>query len=140
MSVFAYLIGGLFLVWALLPLFKKDSTWISLHMEGEELEDRKQRVYGNIADLEFDYAMGRLSEKDFNEIRKSFLAEAGKLMQLQEQQRSSKLVEKIKVDVSQLSKQGKKSKKADDAKYCPDCGAKAKSKARFCTECGGSLA
>jgi methionine synthase II (cobalamin-independent) len=139
MSFFAYLLGGVFLIWALAPLFKKDSTWISLHMEGEELEDRKQRVYGNIADLEFDYAMGRLSEKDFNEIRRSFLSEAGKVMQQLEDQRSSKLVDTIKKDVEQLSKKGKKSKKAEAAKYCPDCGAKAKLNARFCTECGGAL-
>jgi hypothetical protein len=139
MSFIAYVLGAAFLIWAMLPLFKKDSTWISLHMEGEELEDRKQRVYGNIADLEFDYAMGRLSEKDFTEIRGSFLSEAGKVIQQLENQRSSKLVETIQRDVSQLSKKKPKAKKGEAAKYCPDCGAKAKPTAKFCTECGGGL-
>lgn len=141
MEFLAYLLGGGLLLWSLFPLFKKDSTWISLQMENEELEDRKQRVYGNIADLEFDYAMGRLSEPDFNEIRKSFLSEAGKVIEQLEQRKSSKLVETIKADVANLGK-GKGSKKGKNqstVKYCPDCGAQAKPAAKFCSECGGGL-
>ncbi len=52
MMYLAYFIGLAFLVWIMLPLFKKDSTWVSFYMEMEELADKKQRVYGNIADLE----------------------------------------------------------------------------------------
>lgn len=139
MSIFAYLIGGILLLWALAPLFKKDSTWVSLHMEGDELEDRKQRVYGNIADLEFDYAMGRLSETDFNVIRKSFLSEAGRVIQQLENQKSSKVMELIKEDVKKLSKNPKKSKKANKHNTCAHCGNENLPEAKFCMQCGKEL-
>lgn len=138
MSFLAFIVGGLFLIWSLLPLFKKDSTWISLHMESDELEDRKQRVYGNIADLEFDYAMGRLSEKDFNEIRKLFLAEAGRVIQKLEDQKSSKLMDQIKRDATQLSGK-KKARKGKSEHTCSKCGHENLRDARFCSQCGKEL-
>ncbi len=134
MSYLGYLIGLLSLLWAILPLFKKDSTWISLIMDMDELEDRKTRVYGNIADLEFDFAMGRLSESDFNPIRQSFLQEAGRVMQQLEDQKSDALIDQIEQDVKDLGKK-KKSKKHK----CPECGKSNLPDARFCMKCGKEL-
>lgn len=126
------------MVWIIMPLFKKDSTWVSLHMEAEELADQKQRVYGNIADLEFDFAMGRLSESDFNEIRQSFLREAGRVIEKLESQKSSKLMERIENDVAHLGKKKKKSSKSD-TRYCIECGTENQSTAKFCMKCGEEL-
>lgn len=135
MTYIAYLIGTALLVWALLPLFKKDSTWISLYMETEELAERKQRVYGNIADLEFDYAMGRLSEKDFTSVRKSFLNEAGIVIRKIEEQKSSDLMNRILDDVKNLDKKKKKQKKH----LCSGCGSENLPEAKFCMKCGKEL-
>ena len=137
MTFLAYLLGLAVLGWALMPLFKKDSTWVSLHMEGEELEDRKQRVYGNIADLEFDYAMGRLSESDFSEIRLSFMSEAGKVIEKIESQRSAEIIERIESEL----KGGTKKKKSSQKKpaYCPACGEPVKANDKFCAACGEGL-
>ena len=142
MSYLAYLTGLAFLVWIVMPLFKKDSTWVSLHMEVEELAERKQRVYGNIADLEFDFAMGRLSEKDFKTIRTSFLSEAGRVMKKLENQKSSKLMDRIQNDIEHLGKKKKKNKKGSKTQtaiFCTECGAENLSEAKFCMKCGKGL-
>lgn len=128
----AYFIGLAFLVWIMLPLFKKDSTWVSFYMEMEELADKKQRVYGNIADLEFDYAMGRLSEKDFNSVRQSFLNEAGRVIEKLEEQKSADLMGQITHDVKKLDKNKKQN-------LCSRCGADNLSEAKFCMKCGKKL-
>ncbi|NQV40856.1 MAG: zinc ribbon domain-containing protein [Candidatus Marinimicrobia bacterium] len=142
MTYLAYLTGLAFLIWIVMPLFKKDSTWVSLHMEVEELADRKQRVYGNIADLEFDFAMGRLSEKDFKNIRQSFLSEAGRVMEKLESQKSKAFMDRIQNDIAHLGKkQGKIKKKSknSDSVFCIECGAENLAAAKFCMKCGKGL-
>lgn len=132
-------LGLLLLAWALLPLFQKDSTWVSMMMDYQELEEEKRRVYGNIADLEFDYAMGRLSEKDFNSVRQEFLKEAGKVIQKLDEQDKSAIMKQIEEDVESFGKKKgkKKSKKTDSA--CSNCGTANDPKAKFCMSCGESL-
>ena len=140
MSFLGYLTGIAFLGWAILPLFKKDSTWISLFVEAEELADRKQRVYGNIADLEFDFAMGRLSEKDFKSIRQSFLSEAGKVIEKIEGQKSTEIMNRIQSDISNLGKKTKTRKKKNHSKSkCFVCGTENLAEAKFCMKCGKEL-
>jgi len=137
MSILAYLLGASLLVWSMMPLFKKDSSWISLYMELEELEDRKQRVYGNIADLEFDYAMGRLSESDFTEVRQSFMNDAGRVIQKLEDQRSADLEERVKQDIKNIGK--KSGSKKIKHQFCGKCGSENSLDAKFCTKCGEGL-
>ena len=142
MSYLAYLTGLTFLAWIVMPLFKKDSTWVSLHMEVEELAERKQRVYGNIADLEFDFAMGRLSEKDFKIIRQSFLSEAGRVLEKLEGQKSTELMDRIQNDIAHLGKKKKKNtKKSKNAApvFCTECGTENLTEAKFCMKCGKGL-
>ncbi|NQV14626.1 zinc ribbon domain-containing protein [bacterium] len=136
MSYLAYLVGMTFLAWAIKPLFMKDSTWITLNTEAQELEDRKKRVYGNITDLEFDFAMGRLSQNDFDSIRKSFLSEAGIVIQKLESRKSSDLMNRIQKDTQSLNK--KKSKKKQNS-VCQHCGAQNMVDAKFCMKCGKEL-
>ncbi|NQV30576.1 MAG: zinc ribbon domain-containing protein [Candidatus Marinimicrobia bacterium] len=140
MSFLGYLAGIAFLGWAIVPLFKKDSTWISLFVEAEELADRKQRVYGNIADLEFDFAMGRLSEKDFKSIRQSFLSEAGRVIEKIEGQKSADIMNRIQSDMGNLDKKKKnKNKKMASKTKCSACGTDNLPEAKFCMKCGKEL-
>lgn len=138
MSFLAYTAGIAFLIWIILPLFKKDSTWVSLYMEADELADKKQRLYGNIADLEFDFAMGRLSEKDFKNIRQSFLSEAGRVIEKLESQKSSAFMDRIENDISNLGKK-KKTKKNNSKVFCIECGTGNLPEAKFCMKCGKEM-
>lgn len=133
-------IGLALLAWAIMPLLQKDSTWISMMMDYQELEEEKKRVYGNIADLEFDYAMGRLSEKDFNVIRQDFLKEAGKVIKKLDEQDRSSIMKQIERDVENKgSKKGKKPRKSKKGNECPKCQTVNDPAAKFCMSCGGSL-
>jgi len=138
MTVLGILIGLGFLAWALLPLLQKDTTWVSMMMDYQELEDEKRRVYGNIADLEFDYAMGRLSEKDFNAVRQGFLKEAGRVIKKLDEQDASAIMKQIERDVESLGG-NKKKKHSKKGNMCPDCGTKNAPEAKYCMSCGESL-
>ncbi|MCF7808552.1 MAG: zinc ribbon domain-containing protein [Candidatus Marinimicrobia bacterium] len=141
MTYLGIIMGLAFLAWAVLPLFQKDTTWVSMMMDYQELEDEKKRVYGNIADLEFDYAMGRLSEKDFNVIRQDFLKEAGRVIKKLDEQDTSSIMKQIERDVDNLGgKKGKKkaNRKGHDSK-CPNCQTVNDPAAKFCMSCGESL-
>lgn len=135
MTYFGYLIGVGLLFWAMVPLFKKDSIWVSVYLDTDELQDRKKQVYGNIADLEFDYAMGRLSDDDFNRVRQSFLSEAGRVIQKIESENSSELSARIIRDAQSIHKK----KKSKQVKKCPHCQSKNQAEAVFCMECGKEL-
>jgi len=144
MTILAYVVGVLILAWVSVPLFRKDSTWISLYLERDDLNDHKRQVYGNIADLEFDYAMGRLSEADFNSIRHSFLAEAGRVIERLENHKSSAIAKQIEQDITKLDrkrsgkhKAGKRTVRA--AGTCPNCGVENPVEAQFCMSCGKEL-
>ncbi|MBT3228857.1 MAG: zinc ribbon domain-containing protein [Candidatus Marinimicrobia bacterium] len=141
MSFLAYTTGIAFLIWIILPLFKKDSTWVSLYMEADELADKKKRVYGNIADLEFDFAMGRLSEKDFKHIRQAFLSEAGRVIEKLESQKSSAFMDRIENDISNLGKKRKTKKKNKNRSkvFCIECGTENLPEAKFCMKCGKEM-
>ena len=132
------------MAWVVSPLFKKDTTWVSLHLESDDLNDRKRQVYGNIADLDFDYAMGRLSESDFQNIRKSFLAEAGRVMEQVERRKTSDIVERIQKDANLVAKATtdqflQPEQTAETSVKCPHCGTRNPAAAHFCMSCGGTL-
>jgi len=52
------------------------------------LNQKKDSVYANIKELDFEYEMGRLSEEDFRRIRQDYLAEAEEVI---------KAIDKVKV-------------------------------------------
>ena len=144
MTILAFLIGLAFMGWAVYPMLQKDTTWVSLHLESDDLNDRKQQVYGNIADLDFDYAMGRLSESDFRNIRQTFLAEAGRVLEQYEKRKTSAIVEQIQQDAEHLVASGTSHKHGNSPNSsaqvrCPQCGRENPAEARFCMDCGGSL-
>ena len=132
-------VGLAFIIWAIIPLLKQDSTWVSMMMDYQELEEEKRRVYGNIADLEFDYAMGRLSEKDFNTVRQEFLREAGKVIKKLDEEDNSSIMKQIEADVKSLGKKKKPVKKSKKDNECSACGTKNDPAAKFCMSCGGAL-
>ena len=137
MTFLGFILAMLLVVWIMLPLLRKDTPWVSLADDFADLEDEKQRVYGNIADLEFDYAMGRLSDKDFTTIRQSFLVEAGAVIKKLDQAQTSDIMKQIEEDLKHLPKKKASSKKK--AKVCGACGTENLKNANFCMSCGEGL-
>lgn len=131
----AYILGFLILTWVISPLFKRGGLIYEVHGQTEDLEDKKLRVYGNIKDLEFDYALGRLSEKDFQEIRGQFTREASQVVARLEELKKHDLDALIEVDLKEMNHEPV-DEPQDTGKYCIECGHKNPVRAKFCAACG----
>ncbi|HWG58700.1 MAG TPA: hypothetical protein VN661_06600 [Candidatus Acidoferrales bacterium] len=46
----------------------------------DQLMDRRDAIYGNLRDLRFEYRAGKMSEKDFEETRRSLEVEAARVL------------------------------------------------------------
>src|ERR1043165_5872995 len=77
--LFCGILSGAVLGAICIPLFKKEQTLESAIIEETEwdlLQRKKEVVLGNIQDLDFEYKCGKLSEEDYQKIRKEMSAEA----------------------------------------------------------------
>jgi hypothetical protein len=97
----------------------------SNHHAGE-LIDRKETIYASIKEIEFDYEMGKLSEEDFQELRRQYKNEAVNLLK------------KIDQTQSKTSKSAKH-KKGKAVNYCSNCGNAVAASDKFCSSCGTNL-
>ena len=70
-------------VFTMAPLFSKGSRTQVLPSESEErrrmLIDQRDTLHSNLKDLESEYAMGRLDEKDFQDMKASYMSELKEL-------------------------------------------------------------
>src|SRR5437667_7943385 len=85
------------------PLFRKDDSLESAIIEETQwdlLQRKKERILGNIQDLDFEYKCGKLSEQDYNHVRAEMNAEAaGVLRQIDEIESSKDLDALIRREV-----------------------------------------
>lgn len=141
MTIFGFILGAVLLIWVLFPLFKKLGFWVPLDESIRDLEDHKQRVYRNITDLEFDFAMGRLSEGDFNRIRNEFAREAGQVLEKIEGSRDGRITDMIERDLKKLGTSPAEHHQVQaDKKFCTACGSENAAQAKFCISCGEAFA
>ena len=77
----------------------------------KRLLEKKQRVYENIKDLEFEYKMGKLSEGDYDRLREELSREAYQLMREIESLQPEALENPGESKVVAVLKSSKKSKK-----------------------------
>jgi hypothetical protein len=89
------------------------------------LATRREVLVGNLADLDFDFAMGKVAEEDYMSLRSSLKRQTLKIME--------------QMDV--LSAGQPAAKKTQDASVpsCASCGGAAPKGARFCPSCGSPL-
>ena len=141
MIPFAFFIGFGLIAWVIYPLFQRKGFIQDGYNQVADLEDKKLRVYGNIKDLEFDYALGRLSENDFQTIRNRFTSEATQVLARIEQLKKHDLDLLIKYDLERLKSSPRpvgeiRTKTNRTVKYCIECGEPNPLKAKFCSACG----
>jgi len=125
------------------PLFRESEGNLDIDLlaetELDRLLDRKNVIYQNLRDLEFEYKMGRLSDADFGQLEAGYKNEAAavleRLDQLDAAENLDEAIEKeIAVRKAKLSGPGPKSRR--DAPLCPSCGAEKISGKKFCADCG----
>lgn len=85
-AMVVYLVGS--------PLFRKeDIPEIDWELEGSE-EGTKSAVFTTLAEIEFDYKMGKMSEEDYLELKQKYHPEAVALLQKEESRVTGKLRQK----------------------------------------------
>ena len=98
-----------------------------------ELERDKALVLRSLKELEFDHAMGKVSEADFVEVRDRLRARAVRLMV--DLDGGTVYRGRIERDAAQLAS----ARAAVVAPACPACGTANDADARFCKRCGAGI-
>ena len=78
------LLGGGVLTAIFVPLFRKEQTLESAIIEETEwdlLVRKKEVLLGNIQDLDFEYKCGKLSEADYEQVRKEMTGEVAGVLE-----------------------------------------------------------
>jgi len=132
--------------YVVLPLFRdsKAATDVDLLAETEmdRLMDRKTVIYRNIKDLEFEHAMGRLSDADFRRLEADHKNDAANILaKLDQLGASDNLDAAIERDIA--SRKAKLfpagSARGKELSRCPSCGAEVVAGKKFCADCGQRL-
>ncbi len=135
---------GLTIYRAIMPLTQsafQETTVMAGSRSRAAVEREKTLVLRSIKELEFDRAMGKVSEADFDEMGRRLRARAIRLMK----QLDVEAVDFLAVIERELEERlGRSGEPAADAvgvskRTCGDCGASNDGDARFCKACGGAL-
>lgn len=105
--------------------------------EHQRLLERREQLLASIKEIEFDQAMGKLPEGEYQQLRQQFEAEAmGVLHRLDQLKgragQGGGLVDRVEKDVLALRQKAKA--------HCPSCGANRQPADRFCARCGARFA
>jgi hypothetical protein len=101
--------------------------------EADRLLDRKNVIYRNLRDLDFEHKMGRLTDSDFQQLEAGYKAEAAAVLQQ---------LERLKTGGKKIEKKAPAAgpKPVPTVQHCPSCGAESPAGKKYCGECGHHLA
>jgi len=146
--LFGLLIGACY--WIINPLLQEDVRQNGFKQKPkeilEELKNKKNGAYAAIRELEFDLSMGKLTEEDFQILKRQYTQEAVGYMKEMDKLESPQaafpkpmdtvLGEEIEQEVT-----AGRAHKSTERKciYCTSCGQKTAVESRFCAACGSNL-
>jgi hypothetical protein len=137
--MFAVAVVGVAALRAIRPLFlaPDDRTVMLGGRTRAALEREKFLTLRAIKDLEFDKAMGKVSEADFHEMGSRLRARAAGL--IHQLDASQGYRERIEKEVARRLGEAPEVAAAERARFCSQCGSEADQAARFCKSCGNKL-
>jgi len=97
------------------------------------LQEEKESAYNALKEAEFDYETGKLSDEDYEIIKKKYSAKAVETLEKLEKYQGASGVES-----REPSDEGKEIT-SGKVKFCPGCGNKLETGAKFCPGCGQKL-
>lgn len=104
----------------------------------QHLEDRKQAIYDNLRDLQFEYRLGKLSDEDYRQTKQALQKElAGVLAEIEE---TIKRLGLMPTRVPSKPALPRPAAARRPATVCPHCGASFSQALKFCGECGRAIA
>ncbi len=106
----------------------------------QHLQDRKQAIYENLRDLQFEYRLGKLSDEDYQQTKLALQRELA--IVLAETEETSKRLGLALAAVSTKTTPAKSKLPGPrpTGTLCPHCGASFPQPLKFCGECGKALA
>jgi len=139
-AALAIVAGG----YVLYPLFREpkgeQETDLPDEMELDRLLDRKAVIYRSIKDLEFEHAMGRLSDADYRRLEADYKNDAAIILQKLDQLGASEDLDKA-IEKDLAARKGAPVAPQPDRKTlrCPACGAEVVPGKKYCADCGKRL-
>lgn len=130
---------GIYLtIWPLIDREFHDQTELFAGRTRATLEREKTLVLRSLKELEFDQAMGKVSDQDFRQMSKKLRARAIALIQQLDLETPNvrvqierELAERLKATDVEFSEPG-----VDTRSACSSCGASNEHDAKFCKRCG----
>jgi len=100
----------------------------------QHLEDRKQAIYDNLRDLQFEYRLGKLSDEDYQQTKQALQRELATVLAETEE-----TVKRLGLTPVRVPPKARKAA-APAQTLCPHCGAKFSQALKYCGECGRAIA
>src|SRR3954468_12653712 len=99
----------------------------------QHLEDRKQAIYENLRDLQFEFRLGKLSDEDYRQTKQAL------------QRELATVLAETEATLNRLGLTGKATAKPKPAgkpaaTVCPHCNASFPQSLKYCGECGKAIA
>lgn len=114
----------------LYPIVRRsDAGLAGADTRGDDLLSRRDRIYNELRDIDFDLRVGKVTEEDYRDARERLEVEAARVLQA--------LDERLRVVDDQIERNVKQQRRKRDE--CPGCGATVSAGARFCAGCGAAL-
>jgi rRNA maturation endonuclease Nob1 len=146
--LFGLLLGACY--WIINPLLREDVRQNGFTPQPEdmlhELKNKKDGAYAAIKELEFDLRMGKLSEDDFQILKRQYTQEAvGYMKEIDKlespQAAFPKPVDTVPEEGNAQGVSAIHNHKSAKRKYiyCTSCGSKAAVESQFCAACGSNL-
>jgi hypothetical protein len=101
----------------------------------QHLIDRKQAIYDNLRDLQFEYRLGKLSDEDYQQTKVALQKELAVVLAETEE-----ITKRLGVKPAPVVSQPQKMKPQTPGTLCPHCGASFSQHLKFCGECGKAIA
>lgn len=99
----------------------------------QHLEDRKQAIYENLRDLQFEYRVGKLSDEDYQQTKQALQKELAMVLA-----ETEATIKNLGLTLHRVPP--KASPLRPLATTCPHCGAKFPQALKYCGECGKAIA
>jgi hypothetical protein len=100
----------------------------------QHLEDRKQAIYDNLRDLQFEYRLGKLSDEDYQGTKQALQRELATVLAEMEE-----TIKRLGLTPVRVPPKVRKAQ-APEQTLCPHCGARFPQALKYCGECGKAIA
>jgi ribosomal protein L40E len=134
--LFLAAIGTAAVGFVLFPVFSRDASAGEVGSERAtelaRLTEKKVRIYESIKDLDFEHEAGKVSDRDYQQVRGDYLSQAVAVVAAMDA-----LVSKS--DPAAATEKGAPQAEAAEERVCVACGQKNPHEARFCFRCGSEI-